>query len=191
MGDEPDDARWMTYRELAQARGISPASATRLAFRKKWRRQKGNDGIARALVPLSEAEPAKPAVPDVVGVIMGDVAHDAVPDIIRTISALEATLSSLREQLEREQGRSAAAEARVERLEAEFHQEREAARRLAEQIAGLSADLARLAATPPAPVPDSPQDLTWLALINQRQRRRSGPGCRLARSDATGGRPLI
>ena len=33
--------------------------------------------------------------------------------------------------------------------------------------------------------------IEFTALINQRQRRRSGPGCRLARSDAIGGRPLI
>jgi hypothetical protein len=33
--------------------------------------------------------------------------------------------------------------------------------------------------------------VNYAALINQRQRRRSGPGCRLARSDAIGGRPLI
>ena len=57
MGDDRDDVRWMTYAELGQARGISTASATRLAFRRKWRRQGGNDGIARVAVPADEAKP--------------------------------------------------------------------------------------------------------------------------------------
>ena len=41
----------MTYAELADARGISKASAERLARRKKWPRVLGNDGIARVIVP--------------------------------------------------------------------------------------------------------------------------------------------
>lgn len=54
MGDSMDGTRWLSYAELAQARGISKASATRLVFRKGWRRRVGNDGIARAAVPLTE-----------------------------------------------------------------------------------------------------------------------------------------
>jgi len=38
-----DGARRMTYAELAQARGISLASARRLARRHGWARQAGND----------------------------------------------------------------------------------------------------------------------------------------------------
>jgi hypothetical protein len=45
----------MTYAELGRVRGISTASATRLAFRRKWQRQRGNDGTARVAVPVSEA----------------------------------------------------------------------------------------------------------------------------------------
>jgi hypothetical protein len=47
-----DGARRMTYAELAQARGISLASARRLARRHAWGRQVGNDGVARVTVPL-------------------------------------------------------------------------------------------------------------------------------------------
>jgi hypothetical protein len=49
------DVRWMTYAELGRVRGISTASATRLAFRRKWQRQAGNDGTARVAVPANEA----------------------------------------------------------------------------------------------------------------------------------------
>jgi hypothetical protein len=55
-----DGARRMTYAELAQARGISPASAKRLAQRHRWGRQVGNDRITRVTVPLTFLE--KPLV---------------------------------------------------------------------------------------------------------------------------------
>lgn len=49
-----DGTRRMTYAELAQAKGISLASARRLVRRHGWPRQIGNDGgIVRVLVPLS------------------------------------------------------------------------------------------------------------------------------------------
>ena len=53
MDDEPEAGRWLGYSELAELRGISKASATRMAFRYRWRRQEGNDGTARVFVPLS------------------------------------------------------------------------------------------------------------------------------------------
>ena len=39
MDGEIEDGRWLTYAELAELRGISKASATRMSFRHKWRRQ--------------------------------------------------------------------------------------------------------------------------------------------------------
>jgi hypothetical protein len=48
-----DGARRMTYAELATVRGISQASARRLVLRHHWPRQRGNDGIVRATVPLT------------------------------------------------------------------------------------------------------------------------------------------
>ena len=56
-GDVGDDFRWLSYGELGQARGISTASAIRLAFRRQWRRQDGNDGTVRVAVPVDEAKP--------------------------------------------------------------------------------------------------------------------------------------
>ena len=56
---ESDEAgRWMTYGALANIRGITRPSAERLARRMKWRRQGGNDGFARVLVPVAFIEPA-------------------------------------------------------------------------------------------------------------------------------------
>src|ERR1700712_3511056 len=53
------DGKWLTHAELAEARGISKASAARLVRRTKWRRQADNHGRVRILVPfdaISEAE---------------------------------------------------------------------------------------------------------------------------------------
>jgi len=50
-----DGTRRMTYAELAAVRGTSQPSAERLARRRGWPRQVGNDGVVRVLVPLSEA----------------------------------------------------------------------------------------------------------------------------------------
>src|SRR6516162_11397958 len=47
-----DGTRRMTYAELAEARGISLASARRLARRHRWAWQAGNDGVVRVTVPL-------------------------------------------------------------------------------------------------------------------------------------------
>jgi hypothetical protein len=48
---DQDDGRWLTYPELAAARGIDKASAIRLATRKHWRRQRDNRRVVRVLVP--------------------------------------------------------------------------------------------------------------------------------------------
>ena len=52
MSDSADDVRWLTYKELADLRGIRAASAKRQAFRRRWRCQVGNDGTTRVAVPL-------------------------------------------------------------------------------------------------------------------------------------------
>jgi len=49
-----DGARRMTYTELAQARGMSQASARRLVRRHAWAKQIGNDGVVRVTVPLGQ-----------------------------------------------------------------------------------------------------------------------------------------
>jgi hypothetical protein len=47
----------LTYAQLAEARGISKASAERLVRARKWPRILGNDGVAIVIVPPREASP--------------------------------------------------------------------------------------------------------------------------------------
>jgi hypothetical protein len=138
MDEDRNDIRWMSYEELAKSRGITKASATRLAFRRHWRRQVGNDGTARVAVPLTQLQDGKgeylEATPD---------DRDDVPSVVMV---LEGTITLLREQVERE--RHLADEARVDlRTEREAGREREAAsvqerRLLADRISLLEAELA-------------------------------------------------
>jgi dsDNA-specific endonuclease/ATPase MutS2 len=100
MGDVGNDVRWMSYAELGQVRGISTASATRLAFRRKWRRQSGNDGTVRVAVPIDEAKPQKAR----------EDKDDDRADITRAVTALETAVSTLRDQFEHERGRAERAE---------------------------------------------------------------------------------
>jgi hypothetical protein len=108
----------MTYAELGQARGISTSSATRLAFRRKWRRQQGNDGAARVAVPVGEDKPAD------------DDRTTKRGDITPAIRVLETAVSSLTEAREAADRRADAAEARADRAEAG----REAADRRADAL---------------------------------------------------------
>ncbi len=109
----------LTYAELAEALGITPASANKLARRRRWPRVPGNDGKARVSVPEealvrrdsppdspSDSPPASPL----------DVPPVSPPD--KLIKALEAHVETLKEQL-------AAAEARNSQLAAELTAERE------------------------------------------------------------------
>ena len=97
-----DGARRMTYAEIAQSRRISVSSAERLVRRKHWRRQVGNDGIVRILVPLDDTQnPKEHADSD-----NGDpvwTTRSAVrtgDDVRGTIRTLEAAVRTLGEQLE-------------------------------------------------------------------------------------------
>jgi hypothetical protein len=54
-GDNPGDGQWMTYGELAEIRQIGRRAAVRLAQRHRLRRQPGNDGATRVLVPSTLA----------------------------------------------------------------------------------------------------------------------------------------
>jgi hypothetical protein len=51
--DDAADGRWMTHAELAATRGISTASAIKLALRNGWRKQRDNRGTLRCLVPAA------------------------------------------------------------------------------------------------------------------------------------------
>ena len=109
---ESDEAgRWMTYGQLAAARRINRASAERLARREKWRRQKGNDGFARVLVPLTFIEPAGDKTRDNPPHEQGEA-----PPGTDAIAALQAAVTMLGEQLAHERTRADTAQAHLDGL---------------------------------------------------------------------------
>ncbi|CAM3536891.1 hypothetical protein PANO111632_20995 [Paracoccus nototheniae] len=132
----------MTYTELAKRLSIKPASAKRLAQRRKWHRVVGNDGVALVHVPKS-------AVPDdVAPVITDDVADDVspdksppvtpivTPDLEQKIAHLEGTVEGLRGQVEAEQRRAEAERQRADAAEArvaDIASDREAWKRQAQR----------------------------------------------------------
>jgi hypothetical protein len=138
--DVGDDFRWLSYGELGQARGIGTASAIRLAFRRKWRRHDGNDGMVKVAVPNDEAT------------IQGEVAdseEDGVGrDIGQVVGLLETAATMLRERGEAADGLLAALHANGEealaRAEAATATEREARMRAEVATADAEARLARV-----------------------------------------------
>lgn len=116
----PQDATIaMTYAELARRLSIKPASAKRLAQRNKWHRVIGNDGVALVHVPMSAVpdDIAPDVTPDITDDVPDDVAPEVsppvAPDLAPRVAHLEGLLEGLRGQLEAEQRRADAAEARV------------------------------------------------------------------------------
>jgi hypothetical protein len=99
----------LTYAELAEALKITPASANKLARRRRWPRVPGNDGKARVAVP-EDALVRRDIPPDVSADSPPpsplDVPPVSPPD--KLIKALEAHVETLKAQL-------AAAEARIDK----------------------------------------------------------------------------
>ena len=128
--DTAGDVTWMSYVELGRARGISASSAKRLAIRRHWRRQQGNDGTARVAVPVTEAVPRESKPGDDTGDVTG------LPSLAAgALAALEDAVSGLREQLD-------VANARAERAEADRSDERQRADDLRERLIAMQEQLA-------------------------------------------------
>jgi hypothetical protein len=60
MADSAVDGRWLTYDEIAAVRGTQKVGAIRWVQRHRWRRQPGNDGLVRVLVPPDALTPTLP-----------------------------------------------------------------------------------------------------------------------------------
>jgi hypothetical protein len=60
MPDGAADGRWLTYDEIAAVRGTQRVGAIRWVQRHRWRRQPGNDGLVRVLVPPDALTPTTP-----------------------------------------------------------------------------------------------------------------------------------
>src|SRR5262249_36765384 len=100
---EVDEGTWLTKAELAARRAISIASATKLIRRSGWRRQPGNDGRVRVLVPWDHAgtspEDAEPQTSHVPGTEGRDTA--AFETALTAIEAAHASeVSALRAQVD-------------------------------------------------------------------------------------------
>ena len=137
-GRDTDD-RWMSYRELGLSRGISRASAARLAHRHRWHKRTDNDGTVRVLVPHGLDAPADRHPADV------HKGRDAdIPGMSRAISALETAIAALRERAEAaEQGRDGAI-ARADRADARADELRTRLEALQAQLATAQAATQRL-----------------------------------------------
>jgi outer membrane murein-binding lipoprotein Lpp len=107
VSDDQSDIRWVSYSELSDIRGISKASAFRMANRRKWERRKGNDGTVRVAVPVSALERQSDARSD-----------DRSDALSGRISELEAEIAALREQIGGLREERAAALARADELRA-------------------------------------------------------------------------
>src|SRR4051794_16114533 len=159
----------LTYAQLAEARGISRASAERLVRARKWPRILGNDGVAIVIVPPGEASPGSGggSGPGSGGSKPGgrrrhrtpphDPPHDHAlepsPDIRGVI---EAAVTPLREQLEHERERADRAEQQITALRDEL-----AEARITERVATTeTTDLRRRLDQADA---DRRQTLDWLA----------------------------
>jgi hypothetical protein len=153
--DDQPDARWMTFEELARARGISKLSAAALVRRHRWRRQRDNRGRVIALVPNDGPELRRIVEPDHPPDDQPDhpgSTPDHLPDdrpytaaFDTALTAIEAAhareIKALHDQLETsEQGRAAAmtqladATTRAERAEAAVAGERQRADALRDRL---------------------------------------------------------
>ena len=89
--DAGDGAVWLTYAELAVARGVTKRTAIRMTQRHRWRRQPGNDGMIRVLVPPGDTVPRQPSA------TAGDVDRDGelTPFHARALAALETAIATM------------------------------------------------------------------------------------------------
>jgi hypothetical protein len=141
------DTRSLTYAEIGKARGISAASAKRLALRHGWRKVAGNDGFARVSVPVTwlEASPETPLAisPATNADVTGDTSLATVPVAWLIEARSDATraqgeVTGLREALQRGDALTEQALGQVER-----ERERTDMADLARQAAEAAAEAAR------------------------------------------------
>lgn len=101
------ETKSLTYDELGQALGITPASAKRLAIRRKWHKAPGNDGRTRVTVPLERLEASKRTDDDITndnasdatGIVPGDNPGDSPGDITQVVSILSQHIAKLEKEL--------------------------------------------------------------------------------------------
>ena len=124
--DASPDGRWMTYAELAEARGIDKSSALKLAFRHKdWPRRKNNRGQMQVCVPADWGSGQDKSM---------DASMDASMDLSSVINSFDAALAAVRQ-------RADAADQRADRAEQALAGERSRADVLRERLDSQTAEL--------------------------------------------------
>src|SRR3954464_10340367 len=113
------ETRLLTYAELADALGITAASAKRLAIRRRWPKKPGNDGKSRVVVPVERLQAERKTVTsndpgddtsDDTTVVTSDATSDkliVVTTLTRHIERLEQELATLKTERDRERDRAA------------------------------------------------------------------------------------
>jgi hypothetical protein len=147
----------LTYAELAEALGITPASANKLARRRRWPRVPGNDRKARVSVP-EDALVRAPSPPDGPPPSPLDVPPVSPPDnqvhelralvakLERELAGAHGELTGVREALDEARARAGAAEARSSELSADLAASRTATTKAIAAYAALAEPLEALAA---------------------------------------------
>lgn len=99
------DVTWMSYAELGRLRGTSAATARRMANRKRWRKQPGNDGTIRVAVPAGV-----PVSRETAHETSRETSRDLLP---QALAALETAVSTLSRELAAKDAALADAETRL------------------------------------------------------------------------------
>jgi hypothetical protein len=121
-----ETVRWLSYAEFGRLRGVSAATARRMANRRRWPKLPGNDGTVRVAVPPEALAPRETQ-----GETEAEMSRETVsPFHARALAALEAALMTLTGQLADAQAREAGHAAEVRALRAQIA-EAEAVRALA------------------------------------------------------------
>lgn len=92
-----DEIRMLTYAEAGRILGIKPDSVARRARNRRWKKEFGNDGLARVGVPVSviPADPPGEVHPDTSPEVRPESGPDA--EALARIAALEVEVRMLRE----------------------------------------------------------------------------------------------
>jgi hypothetical protein len=134
------ETRWVTYAELAEARGIDKASAIRLTLRRKWQRQKDNRGIVRVMVPVDDLRPSG----DASNGTSADMSYEASADTERLVGTLEARIAALEADVTRERELAGEERKRADLATSELRLVAEARARAEGEVAGLREALMEL-----------------------------------------------
>ena len=160
---EDSDGGWLTYQEAGDRLGVSAEAARAKAARKRWRRQIGNDGLARVWLPSdlpvttlargSGDQPMTPRSPPGLkpadtGIIKALETH--VEALKAQLAGDRGELVGMREALTEARARAEAADARSAELSSDLAAERartakaiEAFSSLADRLDALAAERAR------------------------------------------------